>query len=104
MLARHIQHQAVAAGGAAAGVMGAGGTTIKAWRSTRRPGPDLEVQPPAQAEHQLRVLVAVGDQAVAVVAQREDRAGGHGVLAGQGQRYTPAGCAGRRDQSSSACH
>ncbi|EJT84082.1 hypothetical protein PPS11_26419 [Pseudomonas putida S11] len=38
----------------------------------------LEVQATTQAEHQLRVFVAVGDQAVAVMAQREDRAGGHG--------------------------
>jgi hypothetical protein len=50
-------------------MVGAGSTTIKAWRSTRTLALHLEVQPPAQAEHQLRVLVAVGDQLVAVVAQ-----------------------------------
>lgn len=81
----HIKHQAITAGIAGARVM-----------STRRDHDqplaidagamslDLELQAAAQAEHQLRVFVAMGDQAVAVMAQREDRAGGHGgFLAGQ---------------------
>jgi len=40
---------------------------------------DLEIQAPAQAEHQLWVFVAMGYQVVAIVAQGKYRAGGHGA-------------------------
>ncbi|MNJ59847.1 hypothetical protein D3C77_555500 [compost metagenome] len=79
VLPGHIEHQAIAAGVAGAGVMSA--RRYHDQPLSIEPGTmplHLELQAAAQAEHQLRVFVAVGDQAVAVMAQREDRAGGHG--------------------------
>jgi len=40
---------------------------------------DFEIQRAGQTEHQLRVVVAVDDQIVGVLAQSQDRAHGRGL-------------------------
>ena len=65
----HVQHQAMAAFGAATGMMCAAGHHHQALlHHLAAQAVHLEIQAPGQAEHQLRVFMAVGDQVVAVVA------------------------------------
>jgi hypothetical protein len=69
VIIRHIQHQATAAPRTAAGVMGAGGYHDETLLHHLAATPfDFEVQRAGQAEHQLRMVVAVDNQIVAVVA------------------------------------
>ncbi|MNE50467.1 hypothetical protein D3C80_1450440 [compost metagenome] len=69
LIARHIQHQATAAIGAATGVVGTGRHHHEALlHHLATVAADLEVERARQAEHQLCVVVAVDDQVVAVVA------------------------------------
>ncbi|MOA09980.1 hypothetical protein D3C78_1298480 [compost metagenome] len=66
----HVEHQAVAAGGTGAGMVGAGrhhGEAVAEHLAAL--AGDFEIQAAGQAEHQLGVLVAVGDLFVAVLAQ-----------------------------------
>ncbi|MNT31847.1 hypothetical protein D3C72_1677010 [compost metagenome] len=75
---RYIKDQAMAASGTAAGMVG----TTRHHDQTLTLDPcaatvKFEVQLPAQAEHQLRMLMAVGDQVVCVVTQGENRAAAH---------------------------
>jgi len=68
---RHIQHQAMAAGHTGAGVMhGCRDDCQAAFADPAAASGDLELQLATQAEHQLRVVVAVGNEVVLVVAQR----------------------------------
>ncbi|MNG24901.1 hypothetical protein D3C84_1096780 [compost metagenome] len=69
LVARHIQHQATTAVGAAAGMMKTGRhdyeTLLHHLTATTV---DLEIQRTRQPEHQLRVVMAVDDQVVGVLA------------------------------------
>ncbi|MNN24474.1 hypothetical protein D3C81_1379090 [compost metagenome] len=74
----HIKDQAVTSGGAAACMVGAARHHDKALAfDPRTTTVKFEVQLPAQAEHQLWMLMAVGDQVVCVVTQGENRAAAH---------------------------
>ncbi|MNC69997.1 hypothetical protein D3C75_1207570 [compost metagenome] len=74
MIAGHVEDQAAAAVGAAAGMMKAARNHHEALLDHLAAMPvDFEIQRTRQPEHQLRMLMAVDDQVVGVLAQGEDR-------------------------------
>ncbi|MNE27257.1 hypothetical protein D3C80_1206600 [compost metagenome] len=84
-----VQHQAVAAGSTAAGVVAAGRDHHQCLAVKPRAAAfDLEFQAPAQAEHQLRVFVAMGDQVVTIMAQGKYRAAAHRKVLRQSPQCT----------------
>ena len=69
MFGGHIQHQAAAAIAADAGVMGREGQHHHAaFAHLAATAIDFQVQVPGQAEHQLRMVMAVGDRCFEVMA------------------------------------
>ncbi|KWV87329.1 hypothetical protein PFLmoz3_03177 [Pseudomonas fluorescens] len=69
VLGRHIQHQAAAAIAADAGVVGGEGQHHHAaFAYLAATAIDLQVQVPGKAEHQLRMVMAVGNGRFEVVA------------------------------------
>ncbi|MCY1448091.1 hypothetical protein D9M71_647390 [compost metagenome] len=74
LIAGHVQDQASTAIGAAAGMVKTGGNHHEALLDHLTATPvDLEIQRTRQPEHQLRVLMAVDDQVMGVLAQGKDR-------------------------------
>ena len=69
MFGGYVQHQAAAAIATAAGVMGREGQYHHAaFAHLAATAIDLQIQMPGQAEHQLRMRMAVGDGRFEVVA------------------------------------
>ncbi|MCY1520461.1 hypothetical protein D9M68_552380 [compost metagenome] len=90
VLVGDVEHQAVAAEIAAAGVMGRRRDHRQAVAQHQAAvAVHLEVEPAAEAEHQLGVFVAVGDGRADVAAQGQD--GRHGRLLGSRQSKRPSG-------------